>query len=124
MKKGSKVLSQLIEDYPDHVSSLKQLREFVPPREERAKTHYLYGRTAVGKTWNTLCALRDLNCSFYKKPPGDQWFDGYEGQDIILLEEFHTCFKACQFKTLCDPLPPKQPIKGGFTSLQNTHQGS
>ena len=29
---------------------------------------------------NSVNAIEDLGLSYYKKPPGDQWFDGYIDQ--------------------------------------------
>ena len=68
------------------------LLEDIPPRRLPSKNLYLYGTSRVGKTMNSVNAIEDLGLSYYKKPPGDQWFDRYIDQKIIILEEFQSCF--------------------------------
>ena len=48
---------------------------------------------------------RYLGLSYYKKPPGDQWFDGYIYQKIIILKEFQSCFSCSKCKALADDRP-------------------
>jgi hypothetical protein len=45
--------------------------------------------------------------------PGTHWFDGYTGQDVLVLEEFQSCFTLTKFLSMCDPYPPQLEIKGG-----------
>ena len=48
---------------------------------------------------------RYLGLSYYKKPPGDQWFDGYIYQKIIILKEFQSCFSCSKCKALANDRP-------------------
>lgn len=64
-----------------------------------------------------------------------QWWDGYEGQDSITIDEYANDVKITQMLSLLDGYPLRLPIKGGFTyaawtkvfittNLQVVHQGA
>jgi hypothetical protein len=62
---------------------------------------------------STIKVLLDLQLSWFKKMPGTHWFDGYTGQQVLVLEEFQSCFTLTTFLSLCDPYPPQLQVKGG-----------
>lgn len=78
----------------------------------------LYGPTGAGKTHAAINFIAN-NCDYYvcQAPSHKQskmWFDGYEGQHILLLEDFEGNF--CPFRfllTLLDKYKMKVEIKGG-----------
>lgn len=45
---------------------------------------------------------------------GKVWWDGYEGEENIVLDEFACQMKYADFKRLIDSTPYKVPIKGGY----------
>ena len=57
--------------------------------------------------------------SLYKKCPGNKWFDGYDGEEVILFEEFTSCFQLSVLLTLCDKLPPYVEVKGGQVAISS-----
>lgn len=117
IKSGSKSIAELIDEEPQDVQFIKLLGEFVPARQEAAKVLYLYGETGKGKTYSTQKMCKALGYTYWKKPPGHKWFDGYQHQDVLILEEFTSCFSCTKFLTLCDPEPPAQEIKGGHVNI-------
>lgn len=53
----------------------------------------------------------------FRKPSGN-WFDGYEGQDVILLEDFDSSTLDSQhLLTLLDRYPLSAPVKGSFLAI-------
>ena len=106
-------LQDIIDANPEELSYIHQAARYAPPRTEPARVLYLHGETGCGKTTSTLKVLLDLKMSFFKKMPGTHWFDGYTGQDVLVLEEFQSCFTLTTFLSMCDPHPPQLQVKGG-----------
>nr|WDW25878.1 MAG: replication-associated protein [Cressdnaviricota sp.] len=60
---------------------------------------------------------------------GKVWWDGYNGEENIIIDEFNNQMKFADFKRLIDSSPLKIPYKGGYTNflgkrvwvLSNTH---
>lgn len=77
-----------------------------------------FGPPGSGKT---LKAVTD-NPNVYKlhiPRDGDKlWFDGYAGQDTILLDEFNGQIPFRQLMTLIDRYELPEQIKGGFVQIQ------
>lgn len=74
-----------------------------------------YGNTGVGKTKRCY----DEKPELFKLPMGDQqqlWFDGYEQEDTLLLDEFYSQIKFNFLLQLLDGYPLRLPIKGGHVS--------
>jgi len=46
---------------------------------------------------------------------GQPWWDGYEGQDILWIDEFYGGIKYSTFLKITDVYPLRLPIKGGHT---------
>lgn len=71
----------------------------------------LWGLTGTGKTryvWDQV-QDRTIWC------PGDyQWFDGYEGQDIVLLDDYRGEYAIQMLLKLLDRYPMSVPVKGSF----------
>jgi hypothetical protein len=74
-----------------------------------------WGRTGAGKTravFDNVPSPEDIYVH-----PGGQWFDGYDGQPIVLFDDFGGSeFKLTYFLKLLDRYPMQVPIKGGFVS--------
>ncbi len=74
----------------------------------------LEGPTGVGKSRYVY----ETFSSVFKKPLGGMWFDGYQGEETLLLEEFNG---AASHVTLAETLDlldiyrVQLPIKGAFT---------
>lgn len=71
-----------------------------------------WGRTGTGKTRNVF----DNNESVWVYPGGG-WFDGYDGDQIVLFDDFSGSeFKIGYLLKLLDRYPMQVPIKGDFVS--------
>lgn len=76
-------------------------------------THVYWGKTGTGKTRFVMDQVMDS--TFWS--PGDyQWFDGYEGQDIIIIDDYRGEYKLQMLLKLLDRYPMQVPVKGGFTN--------
>jgi len=75
----------------------------------------LVGATGIGKS--RYCSRFEVPGCFWYKPSGP-WFDGYEGEPIIILDEMcKELISWNMFNNLLDGTPIKYPFKGGFLAV-------
>ncbi len=81
----------------------------------KVKTTVLYGDTGTGKTRKAM-----EKCSY--KITGDslQWWDGYNGEKTILIDEYDSQIKCTEMLNILDGYQLRLPIKCGFTYAQWT----
>lgn len=71
-----------------------------------------WGRTGTGKTLSVF--ENNDRVWIY---PGGGWFDGYDGEDVVLFDDFSGSeFKLPYLLKLLDRYPMQVPIKGDFVS--------
>lgn len=77
----------------------------------------VYGKPGLGKTK----AAYDLDPNLYSVPIGkDLWFDGYTGEDTILLDDFSGQMRLVDLLRVLDGHPVQVPVKGSFVYLHCT----
>jgi hypothetical protein len=82
-------------------------------RRWRTVTHVYWGKTGTGKT--RFCYDQVMDSTFWT--PGDyQWFDGYCGQKVVLLDDYRGEYKLQMLLKLLDRYEMSVPVKGGFTT--------
>lgn len=76
-----------------------------------------FGEAGGGKTWAAEQEAIDQEASLFKVPIAQArkgWFDGYQGEEIILFDDFHgSVMPPEEFLNLLDGLR-RLPIKGGY----------
>ncbi len=74
-------------------------------------TTVLKGGTGVGKTREAT------SCDDYFKIEGSslQWWDGYQGESTLIIDEYNNDVKITRLLDLLDGYQLRLPIKGGFT---------
>lgn len=93
-----------------------EIAERVPPRDFAPTVKILWGPTGTGKTRSVY----DFHLveTIYKHDGGD-WFDGYNGQDIVLFDDYSgSDFKLTYLLKICDRYPMRVPIKGSFVQFR------
>lgn len=88
-----------------------------PGREQKSFVTLLYGPPGCGKTY--WCQQHEG--TKYWKQPSTQWWDGYTGQEITILDEFRGWLPFSNLLRLLDAYPLTVEVKGGqvaFTSDQ------
>ncbi len=107
----------VIARYPKFYQTLTFLRR--PIRTVDLKVHLLIGPTGTGKT-RFVEELYGNTQDFYVGAlnNGTMWFDGYDGQGTVLLDDFSGAashFPLCSLLRLLDRYPILVPTKGGHT---------
>jgi len=84
------------------------------PRDFKTKVIVVQGPTGTGKSRYAL----DFDPSGYWKPR-NQWWDGYNGQNTVVLDEFYGWLQFDQLLRLCDRYPLNVEIKGGTVNFSS-----
>lgn len=83
------------------------------PRNWKTLTHVYWGKTGTGKTRFVMDQVMDD--PFWI--PGDyKWFDGYDGQPIVILDDYRGEYPLQLLLKLLDRYPMSVPVKGAFTN--------
>lgn len=69
----------------------------------------IFGETGVGKSKYCFENYPDA----YWKSRGE-WWDGYEGQEVVIIDEFYGWLPFDLLLRLADRYPLRVPVKGGF----------
>lgn len=113
----------LVQQIPETVSryprGARVVHDAFQPNKRKGKPtiSLIIGGTGIGKSYYVYNLSEDL----YTKAPGDKWFDGYEGQDYLHLEEYSGYLPLSKFLYLTDEYPDRRvEVKGGFRTLLAT----
>lgn len=112
-------IQKMIEDYPReyvkfHGGLEKLSFRLQGKRNFKPLVKWIWGPTGTGKTK----MVHDEEPDLYVCPDDNRWWDGYEGQEAVLIDDFRADW--CKFHTLLkilDRYEYKVQIKGGFRQL-------
>lgn len=90
-------------------------------RSRSVEVTVYYGPTGTGKTR----AVYDAHPILYAKPPEHKWWDGYSGQDVVLVDDFDgrtgkDGMWITYWLRVCDRYPIMVETKGGQVNLLAT----
>lgn len=112
---------QLAEEYPAtfllHASAVDKLARLVkPPQREEMEVYLIWGTTGTGKTHSVYTLEPGVFSVPAPTKDGLLWFDGYDGEEAILLDDFEGGIPLKFLLRLLDKWPLAVPIKGGFVN--------
>lgn len=109
----------VIEEQPHLIPFVKALERvkqlYHKPLHRDVNVITLIGDAGTGKSRWAYETYPDL----YSKPEG-YWWDGYDGEKTILLDDYYGDIPYSQFLKVSDRYPLRVPIKGGFVNAQWT----
>lgn len=121
----SATLSTIAHDFPiqyvKYYKGFQSLRShMLLPRklESMPEVIWLHGPTGTGKTHDAYHKYWPDIPHYHWKPSNGNWWDGYDGQDKIILDEFRAQMTWSDILGLLDRYECRVPIKGGFTQIQ------
>lgn len=82
------------------------------PRDFKTTCVVIHGPTGTGKS----SYVREYAPDAYWMPRGE-WFDQYDGQSVVVIDEFYGWMPYDTLLRLVDRYPMLVPFKGGFTSF-------
>lgn len=119
--KSGKRKREIVEEFTTsyikyHAGIEKTINELRPERTEPLIVYCLYGDSHTGKSWFAKTHLVDGDDNVYEMPLDAQkpWFDGYHGQEAILLDEFNGQWKIEWLKHFLSSRKCPLPYKGGY----------
>lgn len=115
---------ELLEEFPSSLQRYPRFVEFCrstqpPAPRDNLQVVLLWGEPGTGKT---RYVYDNTNIDeLYKVPIGkDLWFDGYDGQGTLLMDDFTGEMRLAHLLQLLDRYPMQVPVKGSFTDLKAT----
>jgi len=96
--------------YHNGISKLKAVLE--KGGNEQKEVIVKIGPSGCGKTRWAWDNYPDL----YSKPAGP-WWDGYDGQETVLLDDYDGHIQYAELLRILDRYPMKVPVKGAFVNL-------
>lgn len=95
--------------------ALQAFRAMVNPSKLRqVQVIYIYGPPRTGKS---IGALQAFPAAFQKGSPSGTWWDGYSGEDVIVLDDVDKYWcSGADLMSWTDGLPLRVPVKGDMVS--------
>jgi len=97
--------------YSKGIQSWLQVSDTPRSKDEPLDVVVHYGPTGTGKTWK---AMEDFPELFKYSVTCGQWFDGYDGQEQVLIDEYRGQLPFAMLLQLLDVYPLQVQVKGGF----------
>lgn len=102
--------------FPTMVRNYRAIREYrhikSTQRDAMPVVHVLYGDTGTGKSrW----ARETFTTAYWKSQ--DEWWDGYDGQEAVIFDEFYGWIKFSLLLRICDRYPLRLGRKCGFVNF-------
>lgn len=108
------------EEYLKHASSINYLRGFFAPvRKEKTKVSLYVGATGTGKSRACWDYVNKEKKSYYYKD-NTKWWNNYDGQDVVIVDDYYGSFPFAFLLNLCDRYPLKVEFKGGVTEFNSS----
>lgn len=96
--------------FPRFVNTLQLL--YSPQRDFITELYVLWGVPGSGKSHRAFSDAKQLGRVYFK--PAGPWWDGYEGQESAIFEDFRGETGLAMLLRLADRYPLRVPVKGGF----------
>lgn len=115
-------LREVAEEYPVVFMKMSRgirelqtvLAEGAAQRFRDVKVYTIVGPTGIGKTRYVYDHHSFADIYSLTVENGRLWFDGYQGQSVLLIDEFRTGkFQISDMLRLLDGYPMRLPVKGG-----------
>lgn len=108
---------EVVQEQPQLLPAIRALERLqnlsIAPLEREVHTTWLFGPPGSGKTryvWDNFPNV-------YSKPSGP-WWDGYSGEEVLLLDDFDGDILYTEFLKVLDRYKYRVPVKGGYVGAR------
>jgi len=114
-------VSHPVQSIKFHSGILRNIQARQAPRSLEAlpRVLSLYGTTGSGKSRTAHSILPEVS-RYVKCPSTANWWDGYQGEELLVLEEFRGQITKAQFFRLVDRYSARVQLKGSCCQIQAT----
>lgn len=120
MVKEHKSIREIYDSFPSQAvrygRGIRDLQAVLHPPvvRPRPQIYILVGPPGSGKSrW----AATNFPDAYWAKDTPQAWFDGYDGQDTVIFDEFDANIPRTVMLQILDYVPLRMPIKGGYVTL-------
>lgn len=99
--------------YHKGIKAFKDLL-FVPKDRGEQEVFVLYGDAGTGKSRYVFENFPEVFPVALGRAGGQLWWDGYDGESTIIIDDFHGEIPLVEFKRILDRHKMRVPVKGGF----------
>lgn len=105
--------------YIQHYNTYKRIKadHLKPPTRLDVSCKIFWGPTGTGKSRK---AHAEAGETFYPKISTNKWWDGYRGEQNVIIDEFTGLIGITHFLTWLDRYPTRVEVKGGGECLMAT----
>lgn len=113
-------LKRVAEDHPEvYLKYHRGLRSYLhdtaePYTHSGTRGYWIYGDPGIGKTHSVYSTFSNIYVKSQNK-----WWDGYDGQDVVLLDDLDTPVLGHYLKIWSDKWPCIGETKGGTVNLSH-----
>lgn len=103
-----------------HLKSLEYAARALQPEAQLLdgvlEHEWWYGSPGTGKTRKAY----EENPGAYFKDPKERWWDGYKGEDVVIVDDFdkYQISQGGDMKRWLDRYPFQAPVKGGYINIR------
>lgn len=114
------IIEENPEEYNKYRNLIKDYKQYKAKKNTQkfrhVNTYTITGKAGIGKTRYVYDTHGYDDVFKLDKPSGSQlWFDGYEGQDVLLIDDFYGWISYGHLLNILDGYPLRLDIKGSFT---------
>ncbi len=116
------IAEEQTEQFIKHHYGLKALRAVTEvARREPPDVFIYYGPTGSGKSYRAMHEHgEDVYVVDWPLRNGIFWWNGYDGQEVVIFDEFRCQIKLTLLLRIIDGLPFKVQCKGGFSEMTSS----
>lgn len=114
----------IVNEHPGALYHMKALKEYrrmkrarTVPKWRQLQVIVLYGPTGTGKT---KMAMASEEPTFLMNPAKTEWWDGYQGESIVVLDEYLNQWPLTRLLKILDGYQISLPVKGDFEHASYT----
>lgn len=109
--------SSVFTRYTNNILKINSLFGPKPPRRMDIECWWFYGKAGTGKSTRAVSEAEASGLEVYVKEGSHWWWDGYQGEGAVIIDELGPSITCDLLKRWCDWVPCRVKIHGGMIPL-------